>query len=442
MAANTVTFAHGVVMEEYKELSENSSLHIAAIPKLVTIPLTQHIGAPSKCIVKKKDEVAVGDMIGQAVGNFSANIHSSVAGIVKDIVDIQTASGKNAQAVVIDTEGFDQEKTYAEKESVDLNKEEIVAKIREAGIVGMGGAAFPAHIKYSPNKPVDTVIVNGAECEPYITCDDYIMKNYPLHIIKGLIQALKAVDAKDGVIAIEDNKPEAYKTMTQALADYAKENNFDANIKVISMKTKYPQGDEKRLINAILDREVPSGGLPMDVAAIVSNISTVNAIYEALYMDKPLYERIVTVTGKTVKNPTNMRVRIGTTFGELIEQAGGAEDIAKVINGGPMCGIAQPDLTKPIEKASNCVLVFDSEDAFIDDPYPCIRCGRCVSACPVFLLPNYIQKFALDGRFEKADKEGALDCIECGSCSFVCPSNRPLVESIKFVKRQIRQAGK
>ena len=442
MAANTVTFAHGVVMEEYKELSENSSLHIAAIPKLVTIPLTQHIGAPSKCIVKKKDEVAVGDMIGQAVGNFSANIHSSVAGTVKDIIDIQTASGKNAQAVVIDTEGFDQEKTYTEKESVDLNKEEIVAKIREAGIVGMGGAAFPAHIKYSPNKPVDTVIVNGAECEPYITCDDYIMKNYPLHIIKGLIQALKAVDAKDGVIAIEDNKPEAYKTMTQALADFAKENNFGANIKVVSMKTKYPQGDEKRLINAILDREVPSGGLPMDVGAIVSNISTVNAIYEALYMDKPLYERIVTVTGKTVKNPTNMRVRIGITFGDLIEEAGGAEEIAKVINGGPMCGIAQPDLTKPIEKASNCVLVFDSEDAFIDDPYPCIRCGRCVSACPVFLLPNYIQKFALDGRYEKADKEGALDCIECGSCSFVCPSNRPLVESIKFVKRQIRQAGK
>nr|WP_072537709.1 electron transport complex subunit RsxC [Anaerococcus mediterraneensis] len=442
MAANTVTFAHGVVMEEYKELSENSSLHIAAIPKLVTIPLTQHIGAPSKCIVKKKDEVAVGDMIGQAVGNFSANIHSSVAGTVKDIIDIQTASGKNAQAVVIDTEGFDQEKTYTEKESVDLNKEEIVAKIREAGIVGMGGAAFPAHIKYSPNKPVDTVIVNGAECEPYITCDDYIMKNYPLHIIKGLIQALKAVDAKDGVIAIEDNKPEAYKTMTQALADFAKENNFGANIKVVSMKTKYPQGDEKRLINAILDREVPSGGLPMDVGAIVSNISTVNAIYEALYMDKPLYERIVTVTGKTVKNPTNMRVRIGITFGDLIEEAGGAEEIAKVINGGPMCGIAQPDLTKPIEKSSNCVLVFDSEDAFIDDPYPCIRCGRCVSACPVFLLPNYIHKFALEGRFEKADNEGALDCIECGSCSFVCPSNRPLVEAIKFAKRQIRQAGK
>ena len=442
MAANTMTFAHGVVMEEYKELSENSSLHTANIPKLVTIPLTMHIGAPSKCIVKKKDEVAVGDLIGEAVGNFSANVHSSVAGVVSDIINIQTASGKNAQAVVIDTEGFDQNKEYVEKETADLSKEEIVAKIKEAGIVGMGGAAFPAHIKYSPNKPVDTVIVNGAECEPYITCDDYIMKNRPLHIIKGLIQAVKAVDAKTGIIAIEDNKPKAYKSITETLESFVKENKINFELRVVSMKTKYPQGDEKRLIDSILDRQVPSGGLPMDVGAIVSNISTINAIYEAIYLDKPLYERIVTVTGQTVKSPTNMIVRIGTSFGQLIEEAGGASDMAKVVNGGPMCGIAQPDTTRPIEKASNCVLVLDSIQAQLPEMQACIRCGRCVDACPVMLLPLYIHKFALDERFEKADEFGALDCIECGSCSFVCPSKRPLVEAIKFAKRQIRQAGK
>lgn len=442
MAANTMTFAHGVKMEEYKELSENSSLHTASIPKLVTIPLTQHIGAPSKCIVKKKDEVAVGDLIGSAVGNFSSNIHSSVAGVVQDIIEIQSASGKKTKAVVIDTEGFDQQAHYTEKENVNLSPEEIVAKVKEAGIVGMGGAAFPAHIKYSPNKPIDTVIVNGAECEPYITCDDYIMKNYPLHIIKGLIQVLKAVDAKDGVIAIENNKPEAFKTMTKALEEFSKENTIDGNIKIVSLETKYPQGDEKRLIDAVLKREVPSGGLPMDVGAVVSNISTINAIYEALFMDKPLYERILTVTGKTVKNPQNMVVRVGTSFNDLIEEAGGAENIAKVINGGPMCGIAQPDLNNPVEKATNCILVFNEVDAFIEDPSSCIRCGRCVSVCPVNLLPNYIHKDALDSRFDKADELGALDCIECGSCSYVCPSRRPIVEAIKFAKRQIRQAGK
>ena len=361
--------------------------------------------------------------------------------MVKDIIDIQTASGKNAKAVVIDTEGYNQDIEYIEKDNVSLNAEEIVAKIKEAGIVGMGGAAFPAHIKYQPTKPVDTVIINGAECEPYITCDDYLMKNRPERILKALVQAMKAVDAKKGIVAIEDNKPKAYDSMIAALEKIAKENsNLDIEIK--KLVTKYPQGDEKRIIDVCLNRQVPSGGLPMDVGAIVSNVSTMNAIYEALYMDKPLYERIVTVTGKAVKNPTNMIVRCGTEFNHCIEQAGGADDIAKLVNGGPMCGIAQPDLNRPVEKASNCILVLASDEAKPLDVDPCIRCSRCVSVCPVELLPLYIHKFSLEERFEKAQELNIMDCIECGSCSFVCPSNRPLVEAIKFGKRQIRQAGK
>jgi len=438
MAQNSMTFKNGVHMEEYKELTENSKLHIASIPKLVTIPLTQHIGAPSKCLVAKKDEISVGELIGQAVGNFSANIHSSVAGVVKDIIDIQTASGKNAKAVVIDTEGYDQDKEYILKNDVNLSAEEIVEKIKEFGIVGMGGAAFPTHIKYQPQKEVDTVIINGAECEPYITCDDYRMKNFPEQLLKGVKQLVIAAKAKKAIIAIEDNKPAAFEAMTKALSSMSDISNIEVN----KLQTKYPQGDEKRMINVLLGREVPSGGLPMDVGAIVTNISTAYAVYEALYLDKPLYERIVTVTGKTVNNPTNMLVRLGVSFNHCINEAGGAKQIAKLVNGGPMCGIAQPDLERPVEKASNCILVLDDEDAKVEEINPCIRCSRCVDACPVYLLPLYIHKFSLDERFEKAQEYDIMDCIECGSCSFVCPSKRPLVEAIKYGKRQIRQAGK
>lgn len=438
MALENLTFHNGVHVKEFKELSENSSLLISEIPAEVTIPLTQHIGAPSKCLVKKNDEVQVGQLIGEANGNFSANIHSSVAGIVKEVIDIQTASGKDAKAIVIKTEGFDQEFNFDQRDPSGFSKEEIVQIIKDNGIVGMGGAAFPGHIKYSPTKPVDTVIINGAECEPYITCDDFVLKNRPEDIINGLELLVKAVDAQKGIIAIEDNKPEAIKNIKEALA---KKNA--SHLEVATLITKYPQGDEKRIIDAVLHRQVPSGGLPLDVGVIVSNVSSTLAVFEACYYNKPLFERYMTVSGHGVKEPHNMKVRLGTPFNFLIEQCGGVtQDYGKIINGGPMMGIAQPRIDAPVEKATNSILILTEEESKPPVINPCIRCSKCVGACPVGLLPLLIHKFSLREEFEKAQAYNIMDCIECGSCSYICPSKRPLVEAIRFGKRQIRAAGK
>ena len=438
MALENLTFHNGVKIEEFKELSENSSLLISEIPSEVTIPLTQHIGAPSKCLVKKNDEVEIGQLIGEASGNFSANIHSSVAGIVKEVKDIQTASGKNAKAVVISTEGYDQEKTFEKRDPSTFSKEEIVQAIKANGIVGMGGAAFPAHIKYTPNKPVDTVIINGAECEPYITCDDYVMKNKSVEIVEGLELLMKACGAEKGIIAIEDNKPEAIKNIKEALSQKA-----NSKLDLATLVTKYPQGDEKRIIDAVLHRQVPSGGLPLDVGVIVSNVSSTLAVYEACFYNKPLFERYLTVSGHGVKEPHNMLVKIGTPFNFLIEQCGGVtEDYGKIINGGPMMGIAQPQIDLPVEKASNSILVLTEEESKPPVISPCVRCSKCVNACPVGLLPLYIHKFSLREECDKAQELNIMDCIECGSCSYICPAKRPLVEAIRFGKRQIRAAGK
>ncbi|MDD7463395.1 MAG: electron transport complex subunit RsxC [Anaerococcus sp.] len=438
MALENLTFHNGVKIEEFKELSENSSLLISEIPSEVTIPLTQHIGAPSKCLVKKNDEVEIGQLIGEASGNFSANIHSSVAGIVKEVKDIQTASGKNAKAVVISTEGYDQEKTFEKRDPSTFSKEEIVQAIKDNGIVGMGGAAFPAHIKYTPNKPVDTVIINGAECEPYITCDDYVMKNKSVEIVEGLELLMKACGAEKGIIAIEDNKPEAIKNIKEALSQKA-----NSKLDLATLVTKYPQGDEKRIIDAVLHRQVPSGGLPLDVGVIVSNVSSTLAVYEACFYNKPLFERYLTVSGHGVKEPHNMLVKIGTPFNFLIEQCGGVtEDYGKIINGGPMMGIAQPQIDLPVEKASNSILVLTEEESKPPVISPCVRCSKCVNACPVGLLPLYIHKFSLREEYDKAQELNIMDCIECGSCSYICPAKRPLVEAIRFGKRQIRAAGK
>lgn len=437
MVSDNLTFKRGVHIKEYKELSENASVFNANLPDMVTISLSQHIGAPAKCIVKKKDTVKVGQVIGEAQGAFSANIHSSVSGVVKDVLEIQTATGRRATAVVIESDGMD-EKCYTNEtaNAESMTKEDIVKRIKDCGIVGMGGATFPTHIKYSPQKPIDTVIVNAAECEPFVTCDDTILKTKPENVIRGLRLCVKAVDAKQGILAIEDNKPEAIKKVKEALEKL----NFD-NISVKILKTKYPQGDEKRIIDATLNRTVPSGGLPMDVGVNVSNVSSVNAIYEACYLNKPLYERYITITGNPVKEPHNLIVRIGTSMRDLIDQCGGlTEEIGKVISGGPMMGIAQQNINSGVEKGTNCVLVLDKKQAQVPETLACMRCAKCVSVCPVGLLPLYIAQNSLKENFARAEEFNIKDCIECGSCSFICPSKRPLVEAIRFGKRELKRA--
>ncbi len=436
MKLKGLTFKGGVNVPGYKEFTEKLPIERAIDPSIVAIPLHQHTGAPCEAVVKVGDSVKVGQKIGQSDAFVSAPVHSSVSGIVKNITPMAIPTGLIVNCVIIESNGKNElhESVKPLKSLEELTSEEIINIIREAGITGMGGAGFPTHVKLSPppGKKIDTIIINGAECEPYITADHRNMVEVPEKIIFGLRVIMKAVGVERGIIAVEENKLDAI----EALKDVCK--NYE-NIEVVSLKTKYPQGDEKRLIDAILGRQVPSGGLPMDVGAVVCNVSTTKAIAEAISMGKPLYERVVTVTGKGIKEPKNLIVKIGTSFKDVIEQCGGFTKGApgKVIMGGPMMGISQFSIDVPVIKGTGSILVLTKEEAEPVEVSPCIKCGKCVEVCPVYLQPLYLSTYSLKGNFEKAEEFHALDCIECGACSYICPAKRPLVESIRIAKREI-----
>lgn len=436
MDSKVLTFKAGVQVPHHKELTSKLAIERANEPDQVTIPLHQHIGAACDPLVKVGDMVKVGQVIGKSEAFVSAYVHSSVSGVVKKISKVATPTSLNVTAITIESDKLNiidetvQPKGYLE----DLSSEEIIHTIREAGIVGLGGAGFPTHVKLSPpkEKKVDTVILNGAECEPYLTADHRLMVEEADKVVFGLRAVMKAVKVESGIIAIEENKPDAIRLMTEASKPFT-------NIKVMVLKAKYPQGDEKRLINATLNREVPSGGLPMDVGAVVVNVSTSRAICEAIMEGKPVYERVVTVTGNGVKEPKNLLVKIGTPFKEIIEQCGGFTEDApgKVIMGGPMMGISQYSIDVPSIKTSGGILILTKEEAEIGTPSACIKCGRCLEVCPVHLQPLYISGYSLKGNYDKCQDYNALDCVECGSCSFICPARRPLVDSIRVAKREI-----
>ena len=427
------TFKGGVHPAEQK-LTEKKAIEVLPLPDIVYVPLHQHTGKPAKLLVNKKDEVKTGMMIGELSGFISASVHSPVTGKVKDIMFFNhPVSNTKVQTVVIERTGEDQwEKIEVKKNWDELTPEEIVDVVKKAGIVGLGGAAFPTYVKLSPpkEKNIDTVIINGCECEPFLTADHRLMLERAEDILRGAFLIKKAVKANKLYIGIESNKMDAVESIAKYADKYGAE--------VVILKTKYPQGAEKQLIKAITGKEVPSGGLPMDVGCLVQNVGTSIAVYEACSEGKPLIERVVTLTGK-VNKPGNYKVRIGMLFKDLIEHGGGLkEGVNKVINGGPMMGIAQRTLDVPIIKGTSGILALSVKKK-MPMHGPCIRCGRCVSACPMRLLPAELSIFVENERYDLAEKYGILDCIECGSCAYVCPSNRLIVQQIKIGKYEILQ---
>jgi len=430
----------GGIHPPYNKLTNKDSIEIAKLPIEVILPLRQHTGAPCEPLVKVRDHVKVGQKIADSEALVSAPIHASISGVVTDITDKLHPVLGICKAIVIESDG--KVEWHSHHKSEDYSNIEVLKKIiRNAGIVGLGGAAFPTHIKLSPppGKKIDTLILNGAECEPYLTCDHRLMLEKTKEIINGLLIIKKVLDAKEVFIGIENNKLDAVNSFNEVIV----EKKID--IKVVSLPTKYPQGSEKQLIYALTGRKVPIGGLPLDVGVVVQNVQTAKAVYDAVVEHKPLIERVVTVTG-AVKQPKNLLVKIGTPFKDLIEQCGGAlGPIGKVINGGPMMGIAQSTDEVPIIKGTSGILVQlkdDVEKLNSQKEENCIRCGRCLDACPMFLMPTMISKYSENNMMDKADEFHAVDCFECGACAYICPSKIPLLKWIKKAKTEIMSKRK
>ena len=439
MALN-FTFKGGTHVPDNKSFTKDKGIEKTQEPKTVYIPLHQHVGAACKPLVKKGDIVKIGQKVGDTDASLSAPVHSSISGVVKGIEKMYTAGGYQTDCVVIESDG---EEIYDEtitsfKELESLTNEEIENAVREAGIVGMGGAAFPTGAKLITSKDanIDAVILNGAECEPYLTCDHRVMLERAEAVIDGLEIMLKYFNTAKGYIGIEDNKMDVVEVMQKAASGHS-------NIEVVTLKTKFPQGDSYRIIDSILKRKVPQGGRGKDVQCIVNNVGTAAAISDAVRKGKPLYERVITITGSGVKTPKNLMVKIGTTIGDLISECDGFNGIpGKIISGGPMTGVTQFMLDAPVGKGTCGILVLTEEEVLKEKTVPCIKCGKCVDVCPVFLEPLYISAYALKDRFEDAEELSALSCIACGSCSYVCPSKRPLTESIVHAKREINKKRK
>ena len=431
----TRTFFGGLHVLEFKSATEHKPIRRAQIPERVIIPLHQHTGAPCEPLVSVGDHVKLGQKIGDSSASLTSPVHASTSGKVVGISPYPQSGGREVNSVIIEADGNDEvyEGIKGHGDIEELSSEEIRAAIRESGMVGLGGAAFPTHFKLMPppGKKFDTLIINGAECEPYLTADHRIMVERPEDVIYGAKALKKAVGVGQVFIGIELNKLDALEAIERAARG-------QEGIEVVPLKVKYPQGAEKQLIKAILGREVPSGGLPVDVGVVVNNVGTAVAVAEALKTGMPLVERVVTVAGECIDDPQNLRAKIGTTVKDLIEECGGfSKPPARVILGGPMMGVAQFTLDVPITKGTSGILALGEDKVILEEPLPCVRCGKCVQVCPMRLLPLFIAVYAEKGMFSEAERYNALDCIECGLCSYICPSRRPLVQAIRLAKSEI-----
>ncbi len=431
------TFKGGLHIDDCKTSTNKIPIRIINGGKVHVFPLQQHIGAPLEATVKKGDSVKVGDVIADNRNAFlTVPLHSSVSGTVTAVEPGLSPSGATVMSVVIENDGlYEKSENIKPKNPDNMTPQEIISAIRDAGIVGMGGAGFPTHVKLSPpkDKKITHVIVNGAECEPYLTSDHRRMLESPNAIIDGLKIAMKALGLNEGYIGIEANKPDAIKVMEKAAES-------EGNIHVIPLKTKYPQGAEKQLIYAITKRQVPSGGLPADAGAVVINIDTAAQISDSFRTGMPLIDRIVTLSGDCISNPCNLQVRCGMMFDEVLAEVGGLQgDVKKLLMGGPMMGIAQFTTDVPVIKTTSAILALSKAEVGYDAESPCIRCGKCVDHCPMHLMPLVLNSLVDRGDLEGAEKNNVMDCIECGVCSYLCPGKKSPLNNIRLAKQQISE---
>lgn len=431
------TFRIGGIHPAENKFAAGKKIITAALPGQVVIPLAHYIGTPADPVVKRGDIVKVGQIIGQASGFISANVHSSVSGKVVKL-DVQLdASGYKRPAVFIEVDGDEWLETIDRnpeiKRECTLSKQEIIEKIKAAGIVGLGGATFPAHVKLMPppGKKAEVLIINAVECESYLTCDHQLMMEHGEEILIGVTILMKALEVNRAIIGVENNKKDAIQLLKKLAADYK-------GIEVEALKVRYPQGGEKQLIDALIRRQVPSGKIPVEVGTVVQNVATTYAIYEAVQKNKPMVERVMTITGKDAPNPGNYRVRLGTYLSNVVEEAGGVpEGTGKIVGGGPMMGRSLMNLNIPMAKGSSGVVFIRDAEAIRKPVQNCIRCTKCVTVCPMGLEPYLLMAQSERNMWTEMEANRTMDCIECGSCSYTCPSNRPLLDYIRFGKSTV-----